>query len=56
MVLDALKQKEEYNKKSSTNTQYLWVIFVAENSSERKIKQAYLAHPLVQQYFMKPTK
>jgi hypothetical protein len=55
-VLDALKQNEEYNKKSSTKTQYLWAIFVGENSLERKIKEAYVAHPFVQHYFMKPTR
>jgi hypothetical protein len=38
MVLNALKQKEKYNKKSSTNIQYLWVIFVGENNLQRKIK------------------
>jgi hypothetical protein len=55
-MLDALKQKEKYNKKTSTKTQYLWVIFVGESRLERKIKEAYAAHPFVQHYFMKPTR
>jgi hypothetical protein len=38
MVLYALKQKEEHNKKSSTKIQYLWVIFVDESDLERKKK------------------
>jgi hypothetical protein len=55
-MLDALKQKEEYNKKSSTKTQYLWAIFVGESNLERKIKEAYVARPFVQHYFMEPTR